>query len=232
MSGARAAKNGFRACFTVSKECQTRNSYPESLRPALRIIGLRPDAPRTAGMHMMLHRQRPLFFADTTVTVDAIAESLAEVAIMVADQARDRFGVHPRIGMLSYNNFGSSDHKSSRKVARAVSIVRERRPDLEVEGKMQANVAINYDLQKHRYPFTALSGPANVLVFPDLDAGDVAYKLMRELDGVPAVGPVLLGMNKPVTVLERDCSVDSIVQIVALMVVAAQARFVRNLVGS
>lgn len=200
-----------------------RYPYPESLIPALQIIGLRRGAPRTAGMHMMLHRQRPLFFADTTVDADSTAESLAEIAIMVADEARGRFGVHPRIAMLSFSNFGSAPSASSNRVAKAVEIVRGRRPDLEVEGEMQANVAVDFELQQRRYPFTQLSGPANVLVFPDLDAGNVAYQLMRELGGVQAVGPVLVGMRKPVTVLERDSSVDTIVQMAALTVVQAQA---------
>jgi malate dehydrogenase (oxaloacetate-decarboxylating)(NADP+) len=124
--------------------------------------------------------------------------------------------------MLSFSNFGSVRDPRSMMVAEAVELLRRRRPDLEVEGEMQANVAVDYDLQRRLFPSTRLSGPANVLIFPNLEAGNVAYKLMRELGRVPAVGPVLLGMNRPVTVLERDCTVDNIVHMAALTVVAAQ----------
>lgn len=202
-----------------------RYSYPDTIRPALQIIGLRPGATRTAGMYLMLHRQGLIFFADTTVNTTMSAEAMADVAIMVADEARERFGVHPRIAMLSYSSFGSAPTGPSVAVVEATQMVSSRRPDLEVEGEIQANVAMDYELQKRRYPFTRLKGPANVLIFPNLEAGNMAYKLMRELGGIPAVGPVLLGIRKPVTVLERDCSVDNIVQMAALTVVHAQSRF-------
>ena len=196
--------------------------YPDVIRPALQIIGLENGAARTAGMYLMLHRTRGiLFFADTTVNVDATPEMLAEVAEMVADAAK-LYEVEPRVAMLSMSNFGSVGHPEVRKVVRAVEILRKRRPDLEVEGEVQANVAVDFQLQQRTFPFTRLGGPANVLIFPNLDAGNIAYKLMRELGDIPAVGPVLLGMARPVTALERDCTVDNIVLMTALTVVQAQ----------
>ena len=196
-------------------------SYPETIRPALQIIGLAKGVRRVAGMYLMLHKSGMLFFGDTTVNVDMDTETLADVAEMIADAARN-FDATPRVAMLSFSNFGSVRDERSSMVARAVDIVRKRRPDLEIEGEMQANVALDFDMQRRIFPATRLTGPANVLIFPTLEAGNVAYKLMRELGGVPAVGPVLLGMNRPVTVLERDCPVDNIVHMAALTVVAAQ----------
>jgi malate dehydrogenase (oxaloacetate-decarboxylating)(NADP+) len=196
-------------------------AYSDTVRPALQIIGLRPQVRRIAGMYLMLHKSGMLFFGDTTVNVDVDAASLADVAEMIADAAKT-FDAVPRVAMLSFSNFGSVRDPRSTMVAEAVEILRRRRPDLEVEGEMQANVAVDFPLQQHIFPSTRLTGPANVLIFPNLEAGNVAYKLMRELGGVPAVGPVLLGMNRPVTVLERDCTVDNVVHMAALTVVAAQ----------
>jgi malate dehydrogenase (oxaloacetate-decarboxylating)(NADP+) len=198
-------------------------AYPETIRPALQIIGLAPGKRRVAGMYLMLHKRGLLFFADTTVNLETDAEGLAAIAEMVADAAKNTFDVTPRVAMLSYSNFGSSEGPTQKKVAEATRLLNERRPDLQVEGDIQANVAVDFGLQKHAYPFTRLDGPANVLIFPTLEAGNVAYKLIRELGDVPAVGPLLLGMAKPISVLERDCPVDAIVHMAALTVVQAQA---------
>jgi malate dehydrogenase (oxaloacetate-decarboxylating)(NADP+) len=196
--------------------------YPDVIRPALQILGLAPGVRRVAGMYMLLHHQRGiLLFADTTVNIECDAEALADIAEMVADAA-ETYAVEPRIAMLSMSSFGSVEHPEVRKVIDAVRILRERRPDLEVDGEMQANVAVNYAQQERGFPFTRLTGPANVLIFPNLDAGNIAYKLMRELGNLAAVGPVLLGMAHPVTVLERDCDVDNVVLMTALTVVQAQ----------
>jgi malate dehydrogenase (oxaloacetate-decarboxylating)(NADP+) len=198
--------------------------YPEVVRPALQILGLLPGVRRTAGMYLVLHHQRGmLLFADTTVTLDADADALADIAEMVADAA-STFDVTPRVAMLSMSSFGSVRHPEATKVARATEILRKRRPELEVEGEMQVNVALDYALAQETFPFSRLTGPANVLVFPNLDAGNIGYKLMRELGNQTVVGPVLLGMAHPVTVLERDCDVDTIVLMTALTVVQAQER--------
>ncbi len=196
--------------------------YAETIRPALQIIGLAPGVRRTAGMYLILHPQRGiLFFGDTTVNIDADAEVLADVAELVADAART-YDVNPHVALLSMSSFGSVRHPEVAKVRRAVELLRRRRPDLEVEGEMHANEAVDFELQKQAYPFSRLTGPANVLIFPNLDAGNIAYKLLRELASMTAIGPVLLGMARPVTVLERDCSVDTIVLMTALTVVQAQ----------
>jgi malate dehydrogenase (oxaloacetate-decarboxylating)(NADP+) len=196
-------------------------AYSDTVRPALQIIGLRPGVRKIAGMYLMLHKAGMLFFGDTTVNVAMDAETLADVAELIADAAKT-FDAVPRVAMLSFSNFGSVRDERSMMVARAVELLRKRRPDLEVEGEMQANIAVDFNLQQRIFPSTRLTGPANVLIFPNLEAGNVAYKLMRELGGVPAVGPVLLGMDRPVTVLERDCTVDNIVHMAALTVVASQ----------
>jgi len=199
-------------------------AYPEVIRPALQILGLAPGARRTAGMYVMLHRPRGLiFFADTTVNIAPDAEALADIAEMVADAART-YEVEPRVAMVSMSSFGSVRHPEAAKVAAAVQILHQRHPTLEVEGEIQANAAVNYAVQQQAYPFSRLTGPANVLVFPNLDAGNAAYKLLRELGHAQVVGPVLLGMAYPVTVLERDCDVDNIVLMTALTVVQAQER--------
>lgn len=200
------------------------HSYPEIIRPALETMGLAKGVKRAAGMYLMLHKDGVRFFGDTTVNLEVTAESQAELAEMIADAAKQRFDVEPRVAFLSYSNFGSVRSGLSDQAAQAVKLLQQRRPELEVEGEMQANVAVDYELQRRRYPFTRLTGPANVMIFPNLESGNVAYKLMRELGDVPAVGPVLLGMPRAVSVLERDCSVDSIVLMSALTVVDAQSR--------
>ncbi len=202
--------------------------YAETIRPALQIIGLAPGVRRVAGMYLMLHKRGLLFFGDTTVNLDTDPELLADVAEMVADSAQNSFDTTPRVAMLGYSNFGSARGETSDKVSEAVRLLSARRPDLQVEGEMQANVALDYNLQKLNHPFTRLDGPANVLIFPNLEAGNVAYKLLRELGNVPAVGPVLLGMAKPISVLERDCSVDAIVHMAALTGVQASTAAKRD----
>ncbi|MCA9649469.1 MAG: NADP-dependent malic enzyme [Myxococcales bacterium] len=202
--------------------------YPEVIRPALQILGLAPGVRRTAGMYLVLHHQRGmLLFADTTVSLEIDAEVMADVGEMVADAAKT-YDLTPRVAMLSLSSFGSTRHPEVDKVVEATRILRKRRPELEVEGEIQANVALDYALQRRTFPFSRLTGPANVLVFPNLDAGNIAYKLMRELGNQVVVGPVLLGMAHPVTVLERDCDVDSIVLMTALTVVQAQERRLRD----
>jgi malate dehydrogenase (oxaloacetate-decarboxylating)(NADP+) len=191
-------------------------AYAEVVRPALQIIGTAPGVRRAAGMYMLLKGASVLFCADTTVNVDPDAETLAEIAMQSAIAVRD-LGIEPRIAMLSYANFGSSDGDEPRKVARAVALVKERRPDLMIDGEMQADVALNPALRAE-WSFSDLVGPANVLIFPSLSAGNIAYKLLTAFGGAEAVGPILLGMNKPVTVLQRNSDVDTIVSMAAITV--------------
>jgi malate dehydrogenase (oxaloacetate-decarboxylating)(NADP+) len=196
--------------------------YSEMIRPALQIIGLAPGARRAAGMYLMLHHQRGmLFFGDTTVNTQCDSAALADIGELLADAART-FEAEPHVAMLSMSNFGSVDHPDARKVSQAVEMLRARRPDIEVEGELQGNLAVDFSLQQRTFPFSRMTSAANVVVFPNLDAGNIAYKLLRELGGVTSVGPVLLGMARACTVLERDCEVDTIVLMSALTVVAAQ----------
>ncbi|HRI72478.1 MAG TPA: phosphate acyltransferase, partial [Polyangium sp.] len=157
------------------------------------------------------------FFADATVNIDPDAETLADTAMQVADAAR-AFEIQPRIALISFSNFGSAPHAESEKSARAVDIIRQRRPELEVDGEVQADIALDADTLKELFPFTRLTGAANVLIFPSLAAGNAAYKVLAALGGALAVGPILLGIRKPVTVLPRDISVEMIVNMTAYTV--------------
>jgi malate dehydrogenase (oxaloacetate-decarboxylating)(NADP+) len=191
--------------------------YPDTIRPALQILGIRPDVRRATGMYMMLLKNGVKFFADATVNIDPDAETLADTAIQVADAAR-AFEVTPRIAMISFSNFGSAPHPESKKMADAVDIVRRRRPDLEIDGEVQADIAVDPEKLRELFPFSRLTDEANVLVFPTLAAGNAAYKVLAALGGATAIGPILLGVNKPVTVLPRDANVDTIVSMTAYTV--------------
>jgi malate dehydrogenase (oxaloacetate-decarboxylating)(NADP+) len=201
--------------------------YADAIRPALQIIGLREGANRAAGMYMVILRNTVKFFADTTVNLEPNEEDIAEIAIVCADSVRE-LGVEPRVALLSFSNFGSTRHHLSAKMAKAASLVRSLRPDLEIDGEMQANVALSGQLLKDLYPFCHLTGEANVLIFPSLEAGNIAYKLMERFGGAEVVGPILMGMRKPVTVLERACSVHSIVYNTTITAVKAQGGFERE----
>ncbi|HSS37809.1 MAG TPA: NADP-dependent malic enzyme [Polyangia bacterium] len=196
--------------------------YPDTIRPALQILGIRSDVRRATGMYMMLLKNTVKFFADATVNIDPDAETLADTAIQVADAAR-AFEVVPRIAMISFSNFGSAPHPESRKMADAVEIVRRRRPDLEIDGEVQADIAVEPDKLRELFPFTRLTDAANVLIFPSLSAGNAAYKVLAALGGATAIGPILLGLAKPVAVLPRDANVDTIVSMTAYTVARGQS---------
>jgi malate dehydrogenase (oxaloacetate-decarboxylating)(NADP+) len=192
-------------------------TYPDTIRPALQIIGLRPGVRRAAGMDMLLKGHDVLFCADTTVNICPDAETLAEIAITTADAVRD-LGIEPRVAMLSFSNFGSVLSESSpRRVAEATAIVKRLRPELMVDGEMQADLALIPDLRED-WSFSELKGPANVLIFPDLDSGNIAYKLLTSFGGAAAVGRILLGMREPVTVLSQTSPVETIVHMAAITV--------------
>lgn len=196
--------------------------YPTTIKPALQVIGVEDEVSRVAGMYVMLTKKGPLFFADTTVNVDPNAEELADITTL-ASRAVRFFDFEPRIAMLSYSNFGSSKGASPDKVSKATKIVQSRYPELIIEGEMQANVALNVNLQKELYPFSKLRKEgANTLIFPDLDSGNIAYKLLMEMGAAEAIGPVLMGMKKPVHVLQLGSSVREITNMVAIAVVDAQ----------
>ncbi|MBL7073689.1 phosphate acetyltransferase [candidate division KSB1 bacterium] len=197
--------------------------YPDTIRPALQIIKMREGIHRVSGVYMMIFKKEIIFFADTTVNIEPTAEQLAEIAICSAETAR-RFDVEPRVAMLSFSNFGSTRHPLTEKVRRAVEIVKEKVPNLMIDGEMQADTAVTPEIIESTYPFSALKGRANVLIFPDLQSGNIAYKLMNRLGGAEAIGPILMGMRKSVHVLQRGCEVNDIVNMTAIAVVDARYR--------
>ncbi len=199
-------------------------NYPDTVRPAIQTIGLEPGVNKIAGMYIIMSRKGPLFLADTTVNFNPTAEELAEITLMVAREVRS-FGITPVVAMLSYANFGSSNSPEARMVARATQIVKEKDPQLIVDGEMQANVAFNKNILKDNYPFSPLANKdVNVLIFPNLAAGNVTYNLLQEIGGAEAVGPILIGLNKPVHVLQLGSQVRSIYNMVIIAVLDAQSR--------
>ena len=198
--------------------------YPDTIRPALEIIGMTDGAKRVAGMYIMLTKKGPLFFADTTLNFNPTEDELIDITLLTADVV-GRFNIKPRIAMLSYSNFGSSISPEAELVRNAVARIKESHPDMIIDGEIQAGVAFNKDLLKENYPFSDLVNESpNVLIFPNLAAGNIAYHLLQEVGGDEAVGPILLGLRKPVYVLQLGSSVRQIVNIIALSVVEAQVK--------
>ncbi|HXH40253.1 MAG TPA: NADP-dependent malic enzyme [Thermoanaerobaculia bacterium] len=195
--------------------------YPATIKPALQIIKTRPGVNRVSGAYLLMFKGRMLILADTTVTINPGAHDLAEIAILTAETAR-RFNIEPRIAMISFSNFGSTQHPDAEKVAKAVELVKRDRPDLIIEGEMQADAAVEPHIASTDYPWSVIQGDANVLIFPNLDAANAAYKLLWRLGGAEAIGPILQGMAKPVHVLQRGVDVSDIVNMAAIAVVDAQ----------
>ena len=198
-------------------------NYPETLRPALQVIGPHPRAEIVAGLYMLVFDKHVIFCGDTTVNIDPTAKQLAQIAYSAGRIVRT-FGIEPRIAMLSFSNFGSVRHPEAEKVALAVRLLRERDPSVIVEGEMQADTALDEELLASAYEFSVLKERANVLIFPNLSAGNIAYKLLHHLGGATAIGPILVGMNRPVHVLERGADVQDIVNMAAVAVMDAQER--------
>jgi malate dehydrogenase (oxaloacetate-decarboxylating)(NADP+) len=197
--------------------------YPETIRPALQVIGPHPKAEIVSGLYMLVFEKHVIFCGDTTVNIDPTAEQLAHIAYS-AGRIVQTFGITPKIAMLSFSNFGSVRHPEAEKVARAVAILRKRDPALVVDGEMQADTAMDESILRSAYPFSMLKERANVLIFPNLSAGNIAYKLLHHLGGATKIGPILLGMNLPVHVLEQGADVQDIVNMAAVAVIDAQQR--------
>jgi malate dehydrogenase (oxaloacetate-decarboxylating)(NADP+) len=191
------------------------HGYPETIRLALQLVGPSDRTRCVAGVHVIVTKRGPVFFADTTVNISPDAGTLADIALMTARFASE-VGVEPHVALLSFANFGSSSDPEARKVAEAVRILREREPGLDVEGEMQVQIALDPDARARSWPHSTLRGEANVLVFPNLAAGNTAYQLLARMGGADEIGPVLLGLRKPVTVVPPGCSVDTIVQMTAM----------------
>lgn len=198
--------------------------YSDTIRPALQIIGTQDEVKKVAGMYIMVTKKGPVFFADTTINVNPTSEDLAEITALTA-WAVQQFNVRPRIALLSFSNFGASDDIAARKVRDAVSILHQKFPGMLVDGEMQGNFALNPHLLSDNFPFCEFATEgANTLIFPNLDSGNIAYKLLQEMGAAEAIGPVLLGMKKPVHILQLGSSVREIVNMVTIAVVDAQSR--------
>ena len=195
--------------------------YPGTIRPALQIIKARPGISTIAGMYMLIFKKETRFIADATVNFDPSAEQLADIAILAAEKVRG-YGLEARVAMLSFSNFGSTVHPSAQKMARAVDLVKSRMPDLMVDGEMMADTAVSTELLESLYPFSSLKGGANVLICPNLESANISYKLLAGLGGAEKVGPILLGIRKPVYLLIPGNEVVDIVNVTAMAVRDAQ----------
>lgn len=221
-------RNYFAACMVEFGEADTlisglTKNYATAIKPALQVIGTQPGS-RVAGMYMMLTKKGPVFFGDTTINENPTVDELVDISVLL-DKAVRRFNVKPRLAVLSYSNFGSSNAVIPVKTREVVRRLHESYPNIIVDGEMQGNFAINADMLTDNFPFSTLSGQAaNTLVFPNLESGNIAYKLLQELGDAEAVGPILLGMNKPVHVLQLDSSVREIINMVTIAVVDVQSR--------
>ncbi len=198
--------------------------YPDTIRPALQVIGMEPGVKKVAGMYITMTKQGPLFLADTTINLNPTAEELADITLLTAKEVQ-QFNIVPRIAMLSYSNFGSSPTPEAILVRDAVARVKQMAPDLMVDGEVQASLAFNAEILKDNYPFSDLvQGGVNTLIFPNLSAGNIAYNLLMEVAGFDTIGPILMGLNKPVHILQLGSTVRQIVNMVAVAVVDAQGK--------
>ena len=199
-------------------------NYATTIKPALQVIGTEPGVNRVAGMYMMMTKKGPVFFGDTTVNVDPTVEELVDLTLLL-ERAVSKFNIQPRVALLSYSNFGSNEGIVPEKVRKAVKILHDEHPEIMVDGEMQANFAINNDLLNDNFPFSRLiDAPANTLVFPNLESGNIAYKLLQELGEAEAVGPILLGLKKPVHIVQLGSSVREIVNMVTIAVLDVQGK--------
>jgi malate dehydrogenase (oxaloacetate-decarboxylating)(NADP+) len=201
----------------------TRN-YPDTIRPAIQSIGTEEGVKKIAGMYILLTKRGPLFLADTTINFNPTAEELAEITLLTAKEVK-QFNIVPRIAMLSYSNFGSSNSTEAILVRKARELVKAKDPSLICDGEVQGILAFNKEILKESYPFTELlNGEVNTLIFPNLAAGNIAYNLLQEVGGADSIGPILLGLKKPVHVLQLGSSIRSIFNMVLIAVVDAQIK--------
>jgi len=205
--------------------CGVNRSYSETLGPSLGVLQLKEGVRRVSGMFAIVSRERTLFFADATVNIDPTAEELAEIAVLAAKTIRDYFDIEPRIAMLSFSSFGSTRHPFSEKVRRATELVKGMDPTLTIDGEIQADAALNPDIIENVYPHSALKGDANLLVFPCLNSANIAYKLMERLTKAEVIGPIIIGMRKPVSVVNHWSTADQVVNITAITALAATSTF-------
>ncbi|HSJ07189.1 MAG TPA: NADP-dependent malic enzyme [Longimicrobiales bacterium] len=201
--------------------CGLNRSYPETIRPALQILKLRPGVTKVAGMYCVIVRDRVLFFADATVNIEPTADELAEIAVNAADIAQRYFDVEPRVAMLSFSNFGSVNHAFAHRMADATRLARKRAPGLVVEGEMAPDTALIPEIVERNFPHSLIRGDANVLIFPNVQSGNISLKLVQRLAGGDVIGPILMGLNKPVNALNYYSSVQEIVNIATITAIMA-----------
>ncbi|MGD8779435.1 MAG: NADP-dependent malic enzyme [Ignavibacteria bacterium] len=194
--------------------------YPTTIKPALQCIGVQKEGGIVSGMYIVIIKRKVLFFADTTVNLDPGSEQLSEIAILAADTVKN-FNIEPKVAMLSFSNFGSVKSEYSEKVQKAVRLVNQKRPDIICDGEMQADTAVVPSIVENEFPFCSIKGGANVLIFPNLSSGNIAYKLFERLTDATVIGPILMGLNKPIHVLQRGATVDDIINMTAIAVVEA-----------
>jgi malate dehydrogenase (oxaloacetate-decarboxylating)(NADP+) len=196
-------------------------NYPDAIRPALQIIGKKPGVKKVAGMYLLLSDKGPLFFSDTTINFNPSVDEIVEITELTA-RSVEQFNIKPRIALLSYSNFGSADGDDSIKMREATRILQEKFPNWLIEGEMQAHLAFDKELRQQNYPFAQLGNQtANTLIFPNLSAANIAYNLLKEAANIEYIGPIVLGLKKPVHVLQLGASVREIVNMVAIAVVEA-----------
>jgi malate dehydrogenase (oxaloacetate-decarboxylating)(NADP+) len=198
-----------------------RLNYPETVRPPLEIFGLQPGAKVAVGVYMIVQQNSIRFFGDAVFNINPDADTLADITVQMADAVQG-FGVTPRVAMISYSNFGSVRHPDTARIQRALELVRDRRPELEIDGEMQPAVALDPARCQQIYGFSRLTQAANTLVFSSLAAGNAAYQIARAIGGASAVGPILLGLAKPVAAMQNDATVEEIVNMTSHVVLKAQ----------
>lgn len=199
-------------------------SYPTVVKPMLELIGMAPGVTRVATTNLMMTKRGPLFLSDTSINIDPSAKDLAKIAQMTSKVIK-LFGLNPVLAMVSYSNFGSSGNEKASKVREAVAYLHRYYPDLDIDGELQTDFALNDEMLREKFPFSKLVGKkVNSLIFPNLDSANITYKLLKELDGAESIGPIMMGMDKPVHILQLGASVDEIVNISAIAVIDAQEK--------
>ena len=203
-------------------------SYPTVVKPMLELIGLDKGATRIATTNLLMTQRGPMFLSDTSININPTSKDLYKIAQMTATTVR-MFGLEPVMAMVSYSNFGSSDHENAKKVREAVMYLHRNHPNLVVDGELQTDFALNNEMLQDIFPFSRLAGKkVNTLVFPNLDAANITYKLLKELNQAENIGPIMMGMRKPVHILHLDASVDEIVNMTAIAVIDAQKKQSRS----
>ena len=204
-------------------------NYPTVVKPMLELIGMADGVSKVATTNIMMTKRGPIFLSDTSINIDPDAKTLAKITQMTSSVIK-LFGLNPVMAMVSYSNFGSSINEKASKVREAVSYLHRHYPDLDVDGELQTDFALNDEMLRERFPFSKLVGKkVNALIFPNLDAANITYKLLKELNEADSIGPIMMGMKKPVHILQLGASVDEIVNMTAIAVIDAQQKEKRHL---